>query len=107
MRVHDELPAEVAELDDPQRAFLAALAASVGDAPAVGGDAWQSAIFVVAREADLPPGRAFDAIYRAFLGRSNGPRAGWLLASLDPAFVVGRLRAAAAATDGAPVGGAA
>ena len=28
--------------------------------------------------------RAFEAIYRAFLGRPNGPRAGWLLASLDP-----------------------
>ena len=34
-------------------------------------------------------GRAFAALYAAFLGRTNGPRAGWLLASLDPAFVVG------------------
>ena len=34
--------------------------------------------------------------YRAFLGRPNGPRAGWLLASLDPTFVVGRARDAAA-----------
>ena len=43
----------------------------------------------------LPAGRAFGAIYLAFLGRTNGPRAGWLLASLDPAFVVDRLREAA------------
>jgi hypothetical protein len=31
----------------------------------------------------------------AFLGRTNGPRAGWLLASLDLGFVVERFRAAA------------
>ncbi len=41
----------------------------------------------------------------AFLGRTNGPRAGWLLASLEPGFVVARLRAAAGWRDhaeGAP-----
>ena len=37
---------------------------------------------------------AFTALYVAFLGRPNGPRAGWLLASMDPAFVIERLRAA-------------
>ncbi len=104
IRVHDALPEAAAELDDAQRRFLGDLAASVGDAPVVGGDAWQTAIFVVAREAELPAGRAFDAIYRAFLGRPNGPRAGWLLAGLDPAFVVDRLREAAGA---APDGGTA
>jgi hypothetical protein len=36
-------------------------------------------------------------VYAAFLGRENGPRAGWLLASLDAGTVNARLRAAAAA----------
>jgi len=49
----------------------------------------------VAGEAALPPGRAFGAVYLAFLGRPNGPRAGWLLASLDAPFVIARLREAA------------
>ena len=40
------------------------------------------------------PKAAFTALYLAFLGRSNGPRAGWLLASLESAFVIERLRAA-------------
>ena len=40
--------------------------------------------------------RAFASLYAAFLGRTNGPRAGWLLAALDPALVATRLRAAAA-----------
>ena len=105
IRVHDTLPAAVDELDDAQRAYLAALADAIGhDAPPAAGDDWQNAIFTVATEAGLPAGRAFDALYRAFLGRSNGPRAGWLLASLAPSFVIERLRAAA---DAAPVGGVA
>ena len=62
-----------------------------------GGDAWQTAIFEAASGLGLPAGRAFAAVYLAFLGRVNGPRAGWLLASLDPAFVDDRLRAAATA----------
>ena len=60
------------------------------------GDAWQTLIFRTATTAELPAGRAFGALYAAFLGRINGPRAGWLLASLEPAFVVERLRGAAA-----------
>jgi lysyl-tRNA synthetase class 1 len=113
IRVHDTLPVTAAELDDAQRGFLAALADAVGpDAPSSAGDDWQNAIFAVATEVELPAGRAFDAIYRAFLGRPNGPRAGWLLASLAPRFVLERLREAAARPGGAaavdvPMGGAA
>ncbi len=110
IRVQDVLPDAVADLDDAQRGFLSELATAVsGDsdgnvAPTASGDDWQSAIFAVSKEAELPAGRAFDAIYRAFLGRANGPRAGWLLAGLEPSFVISRLREAAVAT---PVGGAA
>ena len=43
---------------------------------------------------------AFNALYLAFLGRPNGPRAGWLLASLEHDFVIGRLREAGAAREG-------
>jgi lysyl-tRNA synthetase class 1 len=94
VQVRDELPSAVEALDGLQRAFLATLAEAVGETPPTTGEGWQTAIFEVARALDLPAGRAFDALYRAFLGRPNGPRAGWLLASLDPAFVVRRLREA-------------
>ncbi len=102
----DALPAEAATLEPDQRAFLVALADAVTPAPPRGGDAWQSAIFAAASGLDLPAGRAFAALYLAFLGRSNGPRAGWLLASLEPAFVVERLREAAGGLPSA-VGGTA
>ena len=98
MAVQDDLPAAAHSLDDEQRGFLAALAATVGpDAPPAPGDAWQAAIFATAAELRLPAGRAFAALYLAFLGRPNGPRAGWLLGGLEPAFVLRRLGEAAAA----------
>ena len=82
-------------LDAEQRAFLAAMAAATEAAPSRPGDAWQAAIFALAADRGLPPGRAFAAIYLAFLGRTNGPRAGWLLAGLDSGFVARRLHEAA------------
>jgi lysyl-tRNA synthetase class 1 len=93
-RVLDALPDEVARLADEQRLYLAALALRASDQGPTTGEAWQALIFSVAAEAALPAGRAFGALYFAFLGRPNGPRAGWLLASLDAGFVLGRLRAA-------------
>jgi lysyl-tRNA synthetase class 1 len=98
----DAVPAEVAGLGADQRSFLAALAAAAEAEKPGSGDAWQALIFRIAGETvgesgePLPSGRAFGALYLAFLGRANGPRAGWLLASLEPAFVVERLRSAAA-----------
>jgi lysyl-tRNA synthetase class 1 len=102
--VRDELPAEAEALDERQRAFLTGLAEAAGQTRPASGEAWQALIFEVARDLGVPAGRAFAALYVAFLGRANGPRAGWLLASLDQGFVVDRARAAAG---GAPAGTAA
>ncbi len=100
LSVHfDAVPAAAAELTDAQRSYLAALGASAEKLSPVGGETWQALIFDTARAMELKPGDAFGAIYRAFLGRPNGPRAGWLLASLNGAFVVARLRESAAAGD--------
>ena len=92
----EALPAASMDLTAAQRAYLANLAAFAEQQSPVGGEAWQALIFDTARAMELKPGDAFGAIYRAFLGRPNGPRAGWLLASLNGAFVVARLRQAAA-----------
>jgi lysyl-tRNA synthetase class 1 len=101
---HESMPPEAANLVDDQRAFLAALVDAVANDPPSGGDAWQSAIYTAAESTGLSSGRAFAALYAAFLGRPNGPRAGWLLAGLDPSFVVERLQRAAGAP--APMTGA-
>ncbi len=109
--VREHLPEEATALGEDQRRFLGALALAAEAPQARSGEAWQALIFATAAEATMPAGRAFGALYLAFLGRTNGPRAGWLLASLDPGFVVARLRAAAGwdtgeATNAEPGGGA-
>jgi lysyl-tRNA synthetase class 1 len=91
---YDSLPPAATDLAPEQKAYLGALASAVEAAEPAGGEAWQGLIFDTARTMELKPGEAFGAIYRAFLDRPNGPRAGWLLASLSAAFVVGRLKEA-------------
>jgi len=93
----DGLPEAAAEqLDVAQRGYVGDLASAL-DVAAWTGESVQAAIFATATAHELPAGRAFTALYLAFLGRSSGPRAGWLLAALDREFVVSRLREAAAA----------
>jgi lysyl-tRNA synthetase class 1 len=94
VKVQETIPAETADLGPTERRFLASLADAASDARLETGDAWQDAIFRTAAAADLEPKGAFTALYLAFLGRSNGPRAGWLLASLETTFVIDRLREA-------------
>ncbi len=91
----DALPAAAAELDAEQRLYLGSLAGAVDSAEWTG-ESLQAAIFATAKDHDLPAGRAFSALYLAFLGRPSGPRAGWLLAALDRGFVLERLREATA-----------
>jgi lysyl-tRNA synthetase class 1 len=94
--VQPEVPAVAVGLDDAQRDYLAGLAPALEDTE-WSGEAVQAAIFGEAKARGLPFGRAFAALYLAFLGRASGPRAGWLLAALDREFVLGRLREVAAA----------
>ncbi|HEU4863952.1 MAG TPA: lysine--tRNA ligase [Candidatus Limnocylindria bacterium] len=94
--VQPELPDAAAELDEAQRTYLATLGPAL-EAAEWDGEAVQAAIFGTAKESGLPFGRAFAALYLAFLGRTSGPRAGWLLAALDRSFVLDRLRDAAGA----------
>ena len=91
----DALPAEAADLTEEQRDYLAALAGAAATGDPQTGDGWQELIYTVAHARGLPSADAFSAVYLAFLGRANGPRAGWLLASLPLEFVLSRLRDAA------------
>ena len=97
--VRVELPEEaVAALSVEQREFLARLAedlATENRPIPTNGEDWQNLLFTVAAHEFIDAGLAFKAIYAAFLGRQNGPRAGWLLASMDLDFVIGRLIRAA------------
>jgi lysyl-tRNA synthetase, class I len=93
----DALPTEVELLRPEQLGFLRALSAVAHGEALETGEQWQAAIFAVATEHGLDAKAAFNALYFTFLGRPNGPRAGWLLASLERDFVIRRLTEAAAA----------
>jgi lysyl-tRNA synthetase, class I len=91
----EDLPPETAELNEEERDYLAALASAVAQAEPSTGEGWQQLLFELAHGRELAIADAFKAVYLAFLGRPNGPRAGWLLASLDTEFAMSRLRDAA------------
>jgi lysyl-tRNA synthetase class 1 len=89
------LPPEARDLQPAQRRFLARLAAALR--PEMTGEQIHELIYAVAKEAGLERATAaFEAIYLAFLGRKQGPRAGWFLAFLERGFVTARLKEAAA-----------
>jgi lysyl-tRNA synthetase class 1 len=96
--VQETLPAEaLAGLTEAQGLFLADLAVGAREERPSGGDAWQDLIYRAGQRRGVSSRDAFEAVYAAFLGRANGPRAGWLLASLDEGLVQARLEAAVAA----------
>jgi lysyl-tRNA synthetase class 1 len=105
--VRDDLPAETANLSEVQGLFLAELSAGAAEEHPVGGDAWQDLIYRSGQTRGVSSRDAFAAVYAALLGRASGPRAGWLLASLDEPFVVGRLREAAHAASASALASAA
>ena len=91
--VQRALPQSARELGSLEKEFLKRLADRL--VPEQGGEEIHALVYDVAKEAGLPKTTAaFEAIYRAFLGRTRGPRAGWFLAFLDRPFVLARLREA-------------
>ncbi|MEA3201652.1 MAG: lysyl-tRNA synthetase, class [Thermoplasmata archaeon] len=84
-------PDLAAQLGENERRFLHALHGRLA-AGAASAEAIHNAIHESAKEVGLGGGKAFQAIYVAFLGAKKGPRAGHFLASLDKHFVLRRLQ---------------
>jgi len=91
-------------LSDLQRAYLRAVSKLVGTI--ADPEAMQQELYEAAKRVGLVTAEgkvskdAFGALYSAFIGKPNGPRAGWLLVTLfekDPSFVRKRLEEAAQA----------
>jgi lysyl-tRNA synthetase class 1 len=90
IRVQQVLPARALDLSHSQKAFLHRLSTALVGVP-WNDDVLQATVFDVARCTPLPSAAAFEAIYRAFLDRPSGPRAGSILSCLDGRFVAERL----------------
>jgi lysyl-tRNA synthetase class 1 len=93
VEVPREIPDAARELPADQKQFLAKFAAAIRTL--TDGEAIHNAVFGCAQTADgIGSKRAFEAIYKALLGRERGPRAGAFIAFLGPAWVADRFDAA-------------
>lgn len=86
--VQTKLP-DLSDLSSEQKNYLSSLA-KLFEYP-VSAEELQASIYNLSKEKGISSLDAFKAIYYAFLGKDHGPKAAWLLESLDPVFVRERL----------------
>lgn len=83
--VQQHVPKEASSLSEKQKEFLKIIADLIHEG--LSPDDFQKIIYEKAREINLSSKDAFAAIYIALLGKNHGPRAAWLILSLDSSFV--------------------
>lgn len=83
-----------AALSDAQKKALGALRAFMEEGAKTGEEV-HAKLHALKSETPIPPKELFEAIYRVFLGRDSGPKAGWFLSVLPRELVLERLRVAA------------
>lgn len=83
----------VAEFTKEEQAFLKALGDKVAHAPADADGIWfHDAMYELKDTMGLQPKELFAALYKAIIGKSSGPRAGWFLSILPRDWLIDRLR---------------
>lgn len=83
--VQKEIPQKAKNLSDPQKRFLRKIADELKKEWDAG--EFQKSFYEWAKELDLSSKEAFSAIYISLLGKDHGPKAAWLILSLDKEFV--------------------
>lgn len=84
---------DAGDFSDTEKAFMAALADGISAAPADADGAWfHNAIYELKDSSGLPPKELFGVLYRAIIGKTHGPRAGWFLSILPRDWLIDRLR---------------
>lgn len=82
-------------LSDDQKKGLSALHAFI-EAGEKTGEEIQGKLFELKTEIPIAPKELFQAIYRIFLNRDSGPKAGWFLSVLPRVYLLARLKEASA-----------
>ena len=83
--VKEELPKEVRTLNKKQKEFLSRLTNLITSAKDA--EKFQNNIYQTGKDLGLTSSETFKAIYTALLGKESGPKAAWLILSLDKDFV--------------------
>ncbi|MCL5411961.1 MAG: lysine--tRNA ligase [Patescibacteria group bacterium] len=86
--VHKTLPLTIGELNSAQKELLAKIAHELGRdwQP----EELQNAIYNWGKDLNLTSSESFQAIYLTLLAKKHGPKASWLILSLDKNFVKDR-----------------
>lgn len=90
--IKDSLPDRAHELSDLQKEFLGKVAERIDSSKS--GEDFQVEIYELGKELGLNGKEAFQAIYLSLLGKDHGPKAGFLIQSLDSQFVKDRFEEA-------------
>jgi lysyl-tRNA synthetase class 1 len=84
---------DVSQFSSQEQTFLRTLGDKVADAPDNADGVWfHNAVYALKDELGLSPKEMFSALYRALIGKTSGPRAGWFLSILPREWLVERLR---------------
>lgn len=86
--VRKDLPEEVKNLTDKQKEYLRQISKSLKQE--WNGDDYQKYLYELSKTLNLHAKEAFAAIYISLLGKNHGPRAAWLILSLDKKFIENR-----------------
>ncbi len=89
--VQKEMPIEAANLSEAQREYLSSLSEKLDVKNA---EDFQTVIYELTKELSIPSKDAFAAIYISLIGKDHGPKAAWLILSLDKDFVKKRFEEA-------------
>lgn len=84
---------DAGQFSEAERAFLEKLGDKVASAPADADGAWfHDAIYELKDETGMGPKEMFTTLYRALIGKTSGPRAGWFLSILPRDWLLARLQ---------------
>jgi lysyl-tRNA synthetase class 1 len=83
--VQKELPDEAKELSDKQKELLKKIASELDSEKDA--ENFQTHIYEIGKELGLNGKETFAAIYKVLIGKDHGPKAAWLILSLDKEFV--------------------
>lgn len=90
-QIKRELPEEIKNLSQQQKIFLRKailLMAEKSWQP----EEFQFCLYELAKKLKIPSKIAFQAIYLALIGKTHGPKAAWLILSLDKKFIKKRFK---------------
>jgi lysyl-tRNA synthetase class 1 len=86
--ISEELPEKAKSLSAIQKQYLGKIAKELEKKSS--GEEFQKQLYEISKDMNIPPKEAFAAIYLSLLGKDHGPKAGWLVLSLDKKFVIDR-----------------